>query len=373
VGASVRHQVFEIPKVTPTIHEYALGHCLCHACGETVRAPVPAGVPALTLGPNAQALITLLTGQYHLPKRAVATLLRDVFHVPISAASVCAVEQAMSAVLEAPVTTVLEAVRQAPVKHLDESGWPQRREHDPGIDVMEPLKHGWLWSMTTPEATVYLIRRSRATAISQELLCGKGFTPDVYTVVVTDRHGAYNWIPIEFRQLCWAHLDRDFLAISERQDPVAQRIGKALLTQADLLFAAWRQYQAGALNFVELGTTLQPVKAQVAALLREGHVANEKTKTVCANLIKLEPALWTFLRVEGVEPTNNPAERSQRVGVMKRDRTLGTQNSAGSRYVERILTIIATCRKQQKNTWQYLTDALVAALNGTPVPTPLER
>jgi len=373
VGTPWRHQVFEIPAMTPTIHEYALGHCRCPQCGDTVRAAVPVGVPTRTLGPNVQALITLLTGQYHLPKRAAATILRDVFHVPVSAASVCAVEQAMSTILEAPVATVLAAVRQAPAKHLDESGWPQRREHDPGVATTDPLKRGWLWSMTTPEATVYLIRRSRAKAISQELLVGKGLTPDVDTVVVTDRHGAYNWIPLECRQLCWAHLDRDFLAISERQDPVAQRIGQALLTQADQLFAAWRQYQAGRISFVDLGTTLQPVQAQVAALLRAGHAADAKTKTVCANLRKFEPALWTFLRVEGVEPTNNPAERSQRLGVMKRDRTLGTQNSAGSRYVERILTIIATCRKQQHNTWQYLTEALVATLNGMPVPTPITR
>jgi hypothetical protein len=197
----------------------------------------------------------------------------------------------------------------------------------------------------------------------------KGITLDIYTVIVTDRHGAYNWILIEFRQLCWAHLDRDFLAISERQDPVAQRIGKALLIQADQLFTAWRQYQAGTLSFIELGTTLQPVREQVAILLREGHGADAKTKTVCSNLQKLEPALWTFIRVEGVEPTNNQAERSQRLGVMKRNRTFGTQNSAGSRYVERILTTTATCRKQNRNTLQYLTDVLVATLQGTPVPS----
>jgi transposase len=367
-GTPWRQQVFELPPITPLITEWHLAHRACPDCGATIRADRPAGMPALTLGPNAQALITLLTGQYHLAKRAVATLLHDVCGLPVSASSVCAVEQTMSAVLDAPVTAVWEVVQQASVKHLDESGWPQRHDPDPGQPDATPLKRGWLWSATTSDATVFLIRRSRAQHIAKELL---GVDDDVTSydaIVITDRHGAYNWLPLANRQLCWAHLDRDFLAISERTDPVAQRIGQALLLQADALFAAWRLYQDGTLAFADLGTTLQPVRDQVAALLREGHQADAKTKTVCANLVKLEPALWTFLRVPGVDPTNNAAERSQRRGVMKRTHTFGTQTSAGSRYVERILTTLATCRQQGHNALTYLTDALVAALHGTPCP-----
>jgi transposase len=367
-GSPCHHQVFEIPRSALSIFEYLLEHCLCPDCGATVCADLPPGVPVRTLGPNAQALITLLTGQYHLPKRAVETLMRDVFHLPVSVATICAVEQDISRLLATPVADVLEAIREAPVKHLDESGWPQRRDPDFGQAANEPLKRGWLWSMTTPEATYYLIRRSRASAIAQELLGVVLGTREYEIVVITDRHGAYNWLPLRWRQLCWAHLDRDFLAISERSHPVAQRIGKALLAQVDLLFIAWRQYQEGTLTFAALGSTLDPVRAEVARLLQEGHTADSKTKTVCSNLLKLEPALWTFLRVEGVDPTNNAAERSQRFGVMKRDRTFGTQNSDGSRYVERILTTIATCRKQEKNTLQYLTDILVAAMHGNPLP-----
>jgi len=161
---------------------------------------------------------------------------------------------------------------------------------------------------------------------------------------------------------------RDFLAISERAHPEAQRIGKALLAQANLLFHAWHQYRDGTLTFSALGETLAPVRDEVAALLRAGHHADPKTKTVCHNLVKLEPALWTFLRVEGVDPTNNAAERSQRRGVCKRDRTFGTQTSAGSRYVERILTTVATCQQQHKNTLVYLTEVLVAALTDTTIP-----
>lgn len=367
-GAPFRQQHFELPPLSPVITEVRLEHCTCAVCGQVVRAPLPAGMPTLTFGPNAQALVTLLTGQFHLSKQAVSTLMSSVFHLPISTASVIAVEQATSAALATPVAQAFVQVQQAPIKHLDESGWPQRRDLDPGVPEGTPLKKGWLWSMTTSEATIYLIRRSRAQAIARELL---GVLDDEYLfnlIVVTDRHGAYNWLPLWARQLCWAHLDRDFLAISERSNPVAQRIGQALLAQADLLWAAWHAYRAGHLTFAMLGAVLAPVRAQVEQLLREGHAADAQTKTTCHNLRQLEPALWTFLRVEGVEPTNNIAERSQRRGVCKRDRTFGTQTSAGSRYVERILTTTATCRQQGKNALTYITAAVRAYQHGHESP-----
>jgi len=367
-GAPYRQQHFELPPIAPVITELHLHHCTCPDCGAVVRADRPAGLPALTLGPNAQAVITLLTGQCHLSKAAVATLMRQVFGIPLSASSVIAVEQATSAALAAPVAQALATAQQAPIKSLDESGWPQQRELDPGAPASTPLKKGWLWSMTTADATLYLIRRSRAQAVARELL-GIPVGDEIFdAVVITDRHGAYNWLPLWARQICWAHLDRDFLAISQRPHPVAQRIGAALLQQADQLWAAWHAYRAGTLTFAQLGETLTPVRAAVEQLLRDGHQADRQTKTTCHNLRQLEPALWTFLRVEGVEPTNNAAERSQRRGVCKRDRTFGTQTSAGSRYVERILSTTATCRQQGKNPLTYLTEALVAYCTGTAPP-----
>ncbi len=367
-GDPYRQQFFELPPIVPSITELQQEHRTCPDCGRVVRAPRPVGTPTLSLGPNAQALITLLTGQFHLSKVSVATLLSTVFGIPLSAASVIAVEQAASAALAAPVAQAMVTVQQAPIKHLDESGWPQHRELDPGAPDGMPLKHGWLWSMTTPDATIYLIRRSRAQAVARELL-GVEIDDLIYDmVVVSDRYGAYNWLPLWARQICWAHLDRDFLALSQSTNVIAQRLGAALLKQADVLWSTWQAYRTGTLSFAQLGETLAPVRATVEALLREGHHADDKTKTLCHNLRQLEPALWTFLRVEGVEPTNNAAERSQRRGVCKRDRTFGTQTSAGSRYVERILTTTATCRQQGKSALTYLTQALVAYFHKTQAP-----
>jgi len=367
-GAPYRHQQFELPAMTPVVTEVLQQHCTCEKCGKIVRASLPAGMPSLRLGPHAQALVTVLTGQYHLSKVSVSTLMRNVFGIPISPASVIAVEQAASAALEAPVAKAFAQAQQAPIKHMDESGWRQQRDLDPGAPADSPLKKSWLWSMTTSDAIIYLIRRSRAEAVAREMLNMACDCHIFHFVLVTDRHGGYNWIPIWARQICWAHLDRDFLAISERNNPVAKRIGKALLKQVDLLWIAWHKYRSGMLSFAELAAELAPVRAQIEQLLCEGHYADEKTKTTCNNLRKLEPALWTFLRVEGVEPTNNTAERAQRYGVCKRDRTFGTQTSAGSRYVERILTTTATCRKNGKNALTYINDVLIAYLHGLEAP-----
>jgi transposase len=111
-------------------------------------------MPSLWLGPHAQALVTVLTGQYHLSKVSVATLMRNVFGIPISPASVIAVEQAASAALEAPVAKAFAQAQQAPIKHMDESGWRQQRDLDPGAPADSTLKKSWLWSMTTSDATI---------------------------------------------------------------------------------------------------------------------------------------------------------------------------------------------------------------------------
>ena len=368
-GLPYRQQYIEVPPIKAVITEVQQQHCCCPDCGMVVRATLPAGMSTLTLGPNAQALVTYLTGQFHLSKRSVATLMRCVFKVPISAASIIAVEQEVSAALAAPVAQAMATAQESTIKYVDESGWPQQRDSDPGMPQSTPLKKGWLWSMTIQGATIYIIRRSRAQIVARELLGIKiGDDVEYDTVVVSDRHGAYNWLPLWARQLCWAHLDRDFLAISERADPIAQRIGKELLSNVDKLWVIWHEYRDGVLTFTQLGTKLTPVRAQIDALLREGQSADKKTSATCKKLRKVEPALWTFLRVEGVEPTNNNAERSQRRGVCKRDRTFGTQTSKGSRYVERILTTVATCHQQDKSALVYLTEAIIAHLHGLPAP-----
>jgi len=85
--------------------------------------------------------------------------------------------------------------------------------------------------------------------------------------------------------------------------------------------------------------------------------------------LTLAPALWTFVRVPGVEPTNNAAERAIRPGVLWRKGSFGSHSPAGSRFVERMMTVAATLKQQQRNVVDYITLACEATLRGEPVPT----
>lgn len=379
-AAPRRHQVVDIPPVVAEVREYQCFTACCPHCGQDTRAPLPAGVPTGDYGPVVTAMVTTLTGLYHLSKRAVSELLGDFFQVPISEASVQHLEQTMSAALQAPWQEVLAAVQAADAAHLDETGWYQQRDPDPPpaapADVAAPpvpptqttgapakLHKAWLWVAVCPSAILFLLRRSRGSQVVKELL-GSLFAG----TLITDRWHAYNWFDTARRQLCWAHLLRDFTAIAERGG-VAHRIGTAVLEQADAMFALWCRVRDGTSTSAEFQQAMVPIQTTVGVLLREGAAtASAPTSTTCQWLVAHEQALWTFVRVPGIEPTNNRAEQAIRSAVIWRKLCYGTQTSAGSRYVERVLTVVATCRLHQRPVLAYLTAVATAAYAGQPTP-----
>jgi transposase len=372
-----RHQVVELPRVVAEVTEYQLHTLTCPHCGTQTPADLPPGVPAGLLGPRAVATIATCTGQYHLSKRATATVLEDFFGLTVSDATICTAEQAVSATLAAPAAEVAVAVREASVKHVDETSWRQQRDPDPpptSDDEEEPaaapappekLPKAWLWIVVTAVATLFSIRRSRGGAVAKELL---GDEP--IGIVVSDRYSAYAWIGALIRQLCWAHLRRDFTNISERAGAASQ-LGHDLLAATHQLFTLWHRYRDGTLTWPDFQAQMAPVRETVGELLRAGAALPNATSTAatCAHLVKWEEALWTFTRVEGVAPTNNAAERGIRPGVLFRHTSFGTQSSAGSRFVERVMTAVATCKQHRRNVLDYLTTAVTAAHHGTPAPS----
>ena len=179
----------------------------------------------------------------------------------------------------------------------------------------------------------------------------------------------YNWIATICRQLCWAHLRRDFQALVDRGGESA-RIGQALLAQTRQLFDLWHRVRDGTLSRTDFQAAVRPIQAQVHDLLQEGAtLALAKTSATCANILKLELALWTFVTVEGVEPTNNDAERPLRRAVLWRRRSFGTQSANGSQFVERILTTVTTLRLQHRNVLDYLTAACEAKMGSSAAPS----
>jgi transposase len=351
-AAPFRHQVIEIPPIKPVITEYQWHQLVCAACGETTRAPWPAGVPSGTYGPRVHATVALCTGSYRLSKRTTAQVMDDVFGVPMSVGTISQSEKATTAVVAAPVEEARTYVHEQQVAHLDETSW---RQGD---------NRAWLWVAVTSWVTVFLVRLSRGAQVARELL-GAGFRG----ILVTDRYSAYNWYPVRWRQLCWAHLLRDFEAIRGRGG-ASEEIGDALLAQAHQMFRWWHRVREGTLQRSTFRSYMSPLRREVERLLEAGSRCGvPTTEGTCREILKRREALWTFVQVEGVEPTNNTAERAIRPGVQWRKGSFGTQSEEGSRFVESMMTVVATLKQQQRNVLEYLTAAHEAALRGEAAPS----
>lgn len=345
-----RHQVFELPRIEPIVEEYEL-HSLDCPCGVRTTATLPAGVPKGVFGPSVVAMAATLMGVYRLSKRAVPDLMRDVFGLSISLGAVVGCQRIASAALAAPVAEATAFVVDEPVKYADETGWREARSP------------AWLWSVVTASVTVFMIHRRRTAEAAKAIL------GSVRGVLVSDRHGGYNWWPNARHQFCWAHLIRDFVKIAERRTD-SERIGNALLAESKRMFEWWNRVRDGTLARSTFRVYMCSVQSEVEALLTEGAaVPHRKTARTCAKLLKRKEALWTFVRVEGVQPTNNIAERAVRHGVLCRKTSYGTHSEEGSRFVERILSVHATLRQQQRNVLHFVHDACRALLLNTPAPS----
>lgn len=346
-----RHQVTELPPVKPHVTEYQQCFGYCAVCEVWTAAPLPADVDASAFGPRLTALVALLSGQYHLSKRLVQDLLSNVLGVELGLGSVSKLESNISAALEQPVAQAREHVQGEFIAHMDETGWREGRVK------------AWLWVAVTSVVTVFLIAKSRGAAVAKEVL-GKDFTG----FLVTDRWSAYGWTDLHLRQVCWSHLVRDFQGFVDRGGESAA-LGKALLRQARRMFGWWHRVRDGTLPRRTFERWMRAVEREVGRLLRRAEVCpDKKTAGMAREMLKLEPAFWTFVQVEGLEPTNNVAERALRPAVLYRKGCFGTHSPDGSRFVERMLTVVATLKQQKRNVLEFLTTAYAAHLRGLPPP-----
>ena len=347
-----RHQVAEVPKVIGTVDEYQLHALFCPKCGISTRALLPPGVPTGNFGPRLQAMVSVCSGAYRMSKRQIEELIEDFFGVPVSLGSIANLEQATSDAVAAPVAEVARALREEPVVHADETGWFERS------------KRAWLWVAVTAHLALFIIRARRSTRVAKELL-GAAFAG----ILVSDRWSAYAWVDVARRQLCWAHLLRQFRGFQDR-GPEARVIGEALELLTDTMFHLWHRLCDGTMTRAAFLEYIENLRPHVVARLQEGATCPvQAVAGRCSQILELEPALWTFAYVEGVEPTNNAAELRIRHGVMWRNTSFGTDSPNGSRFVERILTVVTTLRMQGRNVLDYVTAACEAALLGTPPPS----
>lgn len=357
----LRHQVVELPPVRAEVTEFQVHTLTCGRCGVRTVGELPRDAPVGQFGPRLCALVAILSGAYSLSKRQTQRLLAEVFEIPLSLGSVKNIEHRVSDALEGPVDELREHVKTRPVVNLDETGWFEGCS--PGRKA-----RAWLWVATHGLVSVFLIALSRGSEVAKELV-GEDFAG----TAISDRWSGYAWLSAERRQLCWAHLIRDFREWTERSGP-AMLAGRLLLKQIHEMFVLWHRHRDGAISRKTLQKRAEPVREQIVALLRfVAEDGDPKAAGMARMILKVEPALFTFIDQDGVEPTNNAAERALRRSVIWRKLSFGTQSDAGSRFAERILTVVATARAQKINLLAFVASACAAAWCDTPPPSLLPR
>jgi transposase len=345
------HQVAEIPPLAAIVTEHQ-GHArTCPCCGHLNRGEIPPEIRADVTGPRLAAVMSYLSGRHHVSRRGVEEIVETVFEVPISLGTVMALEVETSAALAGAYQEVQNEVRNAPVKNTDETGWS------------EAGQKRWLWTAATATAALFVIHLRRSFEGLQALL---GET--ISGIVCSDRWSVYSKLPLKQRQICWAHLKRDFQKLVDRGGP-AEAIGRVGLEVVECLFADWWLFRRGELDRPGLQARVERMARELQSVLEQGcGCADSKAATFCANLLALYPALWLFAAIEGVEPTNNHAERILRLGVLWRKNAFGSHSAAGCRFVERMLTVVQTLRLQKRPVLDYLVLAVKAHRSGLPAP-----
>jgi len=350
-GRYGRHQVSELPPTAVTVTEHRTHRLRCAGCKTKTAAVLPVAVGASAFGPRMQAAVVTLTARNRVSRRDMSELARELFGLRLSVGSVEAICQRAVTLLGGPQEALVAHVLDSPAVNIDETGWRTAGEQRT------------LWTATTETAAVFRVCEDRHRDRLVELIGAFA------GIVCSDRWWAYDYLDPECRQACWEHVKRDFIrhseGLAEQQDFGEQ--GLALTRQ---LFAAWRDLDDHH-DRARLAREIKPIQKQMRELLEHAARKSQRTRRhgrFARNLLKLWPALWTFVTVEGVEPTNNAAERSLRGPVIARKLSHGTRSTDGERFVERALSASVTCRLQHRSLFAYLSDLFVAHSQGQPLP-----
>jgi transposase len=350
-GDPARRQVEELPPIHVVVTEHRCQRVRCPQCGARPRGELPAGVGASAFGPRFHAAIAVLSTRNRIGRRDVVELCEQLLGSRISSGTIDAILARVADALEDPYADLVERVRAAKSLNMDETGWRtagQRRA---------------LWGAFTSRHAVLRIAPDRHEDHAKALLADTG------AIVTSDRWWAYTHLPVRRRQICWAHLQRDFQAHADGL-AAEKAFGEAGLRICEELFWTWEIYQHTG-DRAELKRRIRALRRELKAILRTyaGKAPRYRyTRGMARNLLKIWPALWTFADHKRVEPTNNHAERALRGAVIYRKLSLGSQSERGERRIERLLSAHTTCRLQRRSLHAYLIDALGAHARGDPVP-----
>jgi transposase len=337
--------------VAAGVTEYQGHYRTCPCCGEVNHAAIPEAVRAHSVGPRFSATLAYLAGCHGMSQRGLEEVAEAVFEVPLALGTVANLGQEMSAALAGAHREALEAAAAADAKYVDETGWKERG------------KKRWLWVAATGTLAAFIISPWRNLKALLRLLGS-----DFVGVLCSDRWRAYDEWPLMRRQVCWAHLKRNWEKLVERGGK-AQAVGQACLDVHRRVFELWHSYRGGTISYRQLDDAMAPLMLALQEILRTGRRSRDhKLARHCARVLEVSPALWAFLVCAGVEPTNNQAERVLRPAVLWRRRSFGCQSADGCRFVERLLTVVQSLRLQRRSVLAFLHDTLCAHRSGTQTP-----
>ena len=348
-----RHQVVEIPAEPAFVTEWRLHTLECEDCGETTRAELPPEVPAGCAGPRLQATLAVLTGRFRLSRREAGEVAETIFgeKAAVSDGAIVEMEKRTSKALKPAYDEALETVRKDEVVNADETSWPFKG------------KKAWLWVAATALIAVFRIDKNRSKAAWQRFLGGFA------GILCTDRYAAYADHALELRQVCWAHLKRDIQALVDA-GAAAVDVGHSGLRFVTRLFSVWRDFKAHKIDRAGLRMKAFDIKADFGRW-RAGAAkcSDPRASSLARQLERMKPALFTFLDREGVEPTNNRAERTIRPAVLWRKGSFGTNSEDGNRFVERMLTAAQTLRLQGRSVLDFVEQTIRAHALGHATPS----
>jgi transposase len=350
----LRHQVWEVPEIKPHVTEYQRHRLICSGCGETTCAELPQGVSESQAGPNLVAFTAVLMGCFKQSKRRVAMFLDQMLGISCSPGWVVKMQHQATLALTPAYQELVKTLPHEPVLGGDETPTKQGKDK------------AWLWVFVASTFTLFAARLTRKAEVLNELL------PNYKGIMICDRAKMY-WQCGQL-QWCWAHLKRDFQAWADHPEPPIKRLGEKLVAQANLVFAYQRQRRHQEIDEETFKIKMNYVKKKVKDRLVVGkHGGIRALKGSCAELLKHFEWLWTFVDHANVEPSNNASERALRPAVIWRKLSFGTQSAAGSRFVETLLTVVETCRHQQRNIFTFVRDSIIAHRHQKKCPSLLPR
>ena len=341
-GAVRRHQVTELPPIQARVIEYQCHRVVCPECGESTRAAVPEEAVGY-FGPQLAALIAYLTVVCRMPRRVVEALLSQVLGIEISLGSTQKCWEEASQAVAAPCQELEEQLKDEAVLNVDETGWRTNGDKR------------YLWAFVAARYVVYTVAPTRGSEVLIRLL-GAVFRG----ILCSDRFSAYLKYHGGKAQFCWAHLKRNLLGIVElTKSSAVERFCRDALAQHARLFRLWHKFRGGRMDRAQLLLRSIPIQQRIVALAeRHLNSRHREVRNLATALFEYNERLFTFLEEEGVEPTNNSAERALRTGVQWRKICFGNRSVKGELATARLLTIAETCELQGLNVLAYLSAAI---------------